>query len=538
MQRIYPELPVIESQPTRPISFVVVRFSDEYYHNFLRSECVTDSINEIIEVNNTSGLYFDNLSQAMLSGIAKTQNDLIAVVHEDVLLPKGWQEKLECSLAELEKYDKQWAILGSVGWNECGEMVGHWSGPRTYQNTFTNESLPFKEVGRLDEQLLIFHRLRLPELDNNLPGIHHIGHDLSIGMRKLGLRTYAIDAPTIHKYADEFGKPVLSKNDSKKILDRKSLTYLADRACCNDYITHKWPQLETEGFKLTDLSIPSFPEDKLKQLAQPIILLTKGGGGSRLLSVMAQDAGVFLGDDVSPSGDSLELVISLYQGIIEKFRCDSKWQKAQIVPRIRAAAARMITNLPCDKLWGFKLPESIFLLSELRVAFPHARYVHLIRDPLSTCLRRTHMTARLDNHIGRITLPAAYDYLGFERTKILHDSAAEHMAYTTVHQLHLVNDYLSNLPKDSYKELKFERIVEIPGDEIEQLCAWLKVKRVDFQLESTIDLNRAQQPKTNYPEDIVERVRAILEEIRVSLGYLAGFNVLQPRSLPNPRQKL
>ena len=519
-ERIYPELPVIEFQPTRPVSFVVVRFSDEYYHNFLRSECATDPINQIIEINNTGGLCFDNLSQAMLSGIAQAQNDLIAVVHEDVLFPKGWHAIFECSLAELEKYDKQWAILGSVGWDECGECIGHWSDPHKYQNTFKNEGLPFREVSRLDEQLLIFHRSRLPEIDKNLPGIHHIGPDLSIGMRKLGLRTYVIDAPTIHKYADEVGKLVLSKNDSKKIIDRQNLTYLADMACCNEYITRKWPQLKIKNFELSDFSIPSFPEDKLQQLAQPIILLSKGGGGSRLLSVMAQDAGVFLGNDVNPSGDSLELVMPLYQGIIEKFRCNSIWQKAQIVPRIRSAAAEMIANLPCNNLWGFKLPESNFLLPELREAFPHARYVHLMRDPLSTCLRRTHMTARLDNHIGRITLAAAYDYLGLERTKILHDSPAEHMAYTTIHQLHMVKEFLSKLLEGSYSEVLFEHVMENPGDRIEQLCAWLKVNRVDFQLESTIDINRATHPKFIYPEDVTARVKTILEETRKSLGYL------------------
>lgn len=520
MQRIYPELPVTEFQPTRPISFVVVRFSDEYHHNFLRSECITDPINEVIEVDNTGGLYFDNLSQAILSGVDKAQNDLIAVVHEDVLFPQGWQAAFERSLAELEKHDKQWALLGSVGWNEYGQFVGHWSDPQIYQNTFKNENRPFGEVKRLDEHLLIFHRLRLPKIDKNLPGIHHVGCDLSMGMEKSGLRTYAVNAPTIHKYADESGKPIYSISDSKKIVDRQSRTYLADRACCNEYITHKWPQLKIEDFKLADFSISSFSEDKIQQLDRPIILLSKGGGGSRLLSVMAQDAGVFLGNNINLSGDSLEMVIPLFQGIIEKFRCVSIWQKAQIVPRIRSAAARMIANLPSDRLWGFKLPASIFLLPELRAVFPHARYVHLVRDPLSTCLRRTHQTARLDNHIGRITLPIAYDFLGLKRTKILHDSPAEHMAYTTIHQLHLIKDFLSTLPENSYNESRFERVMEVPGNEIEKLCAWLKTDRVDSQLENTIDTNRAMHPKVIYHEDIAARVEAILEETRKSLGYL------------------
>lgn len=94
------------------------------------------------------------------------------------------------------------------------------------------------------------------------------------------------------------------------------------------------------------------------------------------------------------------------------------------------------------------------------------------------------------------------------------------MAYTTIHQLRLVGEYLSELPRDCFKELRFESVMDTPSEELGHLCAWLKVKRLDFQFESTIDINRAQQPKTIYSKDRVARVRAILEEIRMSLGYL------------------
>jgi hypothetical protein len=171
-ERLYPPSLLTEKSATKPISFVVVRYSDEYYHNFLRSECIANPINEVIEVNNTANLYSDNLSQAIQHGVRLAKNELIAVVHEDVLLTVGWQDYFEKSLEQLEKHDSNWGGVGSVGWDSQGRMRGHWSDPHTYKNLFSAEQR-FEEVERLDEQLLIFHRTRLPDFDVNLPGIHH-----------------------------------------------------------------------------------------------------------------------------------------------------------------------------------------------------------------------------------------------------------------------------------------------------------------------------------------------------------------------------
>ncbi len=519
IERTFPQLPVSGPKPRRSISFVVVRYSNEYLHNFLRSECVGNDLNEVIEVDNTGNLFFDNLSQAMIFGMNKAHHDLIAFVHEDVRLVDGWQVQFERSLAELAKHDDQWAMLGSVGWSNGGDVCGHWSDPFNYKNTFDGKKKSFTEVSRLDEQMLIFHRLRLPIFDTDLPGIHHIGKDLSIGMRKMGLRTYAVNAPTIHKYKDRNGHKVVCHEESEKIKDRKSLTYLADKACCDNYISSKWPELKHLYKVQNEFQIPLEQPRKQAQLDQPIILISRGGSGSRLLSYMVEDAGVFLGNELNGAGDSLELVIPFYRAITEKFRCRADWQKKQSVPRIKAAAALMINDLPEDRAWGFKLPESILLLPELIAAFPKATYIHLVRDPQTTCLRRTHMTARLDNHIGRITLPLAYDYFNINRSQILHDNPAEHMAYTTMHQLELVEDIKIRIPKQRFLLIRFENLIAKPQVEMTRLCNWLKVGQKAHRKEGWIDIHRATNPKTVYPESVVTNVKHMLVDLRRRLNY-------------------
>ena len=143
MTRTYPIIAPSSQTPSRPISFVVVRFSDEYLHNILKSGCVHDPINELIEVDNTSNLFFDKLSRAIAHGVARARHDLIVVVHEDVLLPDGWQAQFEQSLAALEKCDRNWGMLGSVGWNEPTPELGHWGDPHQCKNTFADRLYEF-----------------------------------------------------------------------------------------------------------------------------------------------------------------------------------------------------------------------------------------------------------------------------------------------------------------------------------------------------------------------------------------------------------
>ena len=182
----------------------------------------------------------------------------------------------------------------------------HWSAPNEYSNTFAPSQF-FAEVVKLDEQLLIFHRDRMPELDNNLPGIHHIGSDLRFYLEEKRLSTYVVDAPTIHKYAS--GKRVINKQQSTKIQDRGSLTYLEDKAVCDNYIRRKWP-----NYDIPQCSAESEPEElqlgaaRLAQIDAQVIILSRGGSGSRLASLLVQDASIFLGSDISGTQDSMEFV--------------------------------------------------------------------------------------------------------------------------------------------------------------------------------------------------------------------------------------
>ena len=519
-ERQLPSLPA-GRPPTRPLSIVTVHFSGDLEHNLLRSPCVADPLNQLVRVDNVGNIHFDTLSQAIQSGMDRACHDLVAVVHEDVLLPDGWQQALEAALAELEAVDPEWGLAGSVGWREDGCLAGHFSDPGGYRQLF--DGCRHAEVVRLDEQLLLMRRSRPLPLDPQLPSIHNLGRDLPLAARTLGRRTYVLDAPTIHKYADSQGRPILNRDDSPKIRARSSYAWRADYACSADYVRHKWPQIGALPLAPAAVTAPAATPATLDR---PVVLLARGGGGSRLLSDLARDAGLFIGNDVNVSGDALELVLPTYKALLNRHHRHPDWQRAAGVLELRDTAARMLDRAGAPAMWGFKLPESLLVLEEILQAFPDARFVHLVRDPLATCLRRTHMTARVDNQIGQAALPAAYRYFGRPTAEIHTDAPALHMALTSRHQIETALDLLDGLAPERSLQLRYEELLADPAAAVVRAARWIHGRDDPSVLGSTllreVDPGRAARTASTFAPEVEAEVAAWLAPLRFRLGYVAA----------------
>jgi len=527
--RQFPNIKKSNRLPKIPLSFVVVHFSDEYEQNILASSDVNNQLNELITIDNFCNLNYDSLAHAMNAGIKKSANEIIVIVHEDTFLPNGWQSELELAIENIEKNDPNWGILGVAGLDINGNPAGHYSDPNNFCHTFNNGER-FVEATSVDEHLMMFRRNLNPKADENIVGIHGIGTDMVLTAIENGNKCYIINAPSIHKYKDGNGKIIQRIMDSPKIKDRLNYAYKADKACCDEYVSRKWDKITpfdsivTHYDKWTDPSeeIKKINSEILSIINSPVVLLGKGGGGSRLLSLIAEDSGIFLGNDVNISGDCMDIVISVYQSVIEKYKCKAQWQKDIIVPQLRLAAAKMLdkyislTGIPVNEIfWGFKLPENLLLLPEINSAFPNARYVHMLRDPAETCLRRTHMTARLDNQVGRVTLPLAYRSAGIGVEQILKDSPILHNAYTTLCQLKNALEFCKeNFNSDKYYELNFDDILNSPTETRDKLCEWLGVKSASNKTAEEIDITRAKMPQTVYPDEIINKVKEILKPLK------------------------
>ncbi len=526
------EIPRIEEpfgRPSRPISFIVTWCTDELRYNLLASTCVGDPANQLVVVDDRDQLAFRVRAAAINAGVRAAIHDLLVIVHEDVYLPDGWHPRLEARLAELEQFDPAWAVVGVSGWDESGKIVGHSRHLNVSLDSFRSGCRWIRASG-LDDHVVIVRRCEGFSADESSPG--HRGHatDLVQSANRASRFSYVLDVPTVHRWRDATGRLIRRALDSPKAQDEFYSAYRAERAMGQEFLDLKWParpgtSLDVEsGAPRRDRGRPGarIPERIRRRLDSPVILLARGGGGSRLLSLLARDCGVFLGNDLNGSGDCMELALPIFKSLFRKYRSLCPPQQGLSVPDLRAAAALMLTRarLADGRPWGFKVPESLLLLPELGLAFPDARYVFSFRHPLATCLRRPHQSALLDNPIGRLTLPLAYDHAGRDRACIRVDSDPERMALTTVHQLETaLRRRRERLSPCRCHELRFEDLLLAPEQEMNRLGDWLQTSERGKRTLRAIDLERALGVPAKFPDPVVSRVRQILAPLFGLLPY-------------------
>jgi hypothetical protein len=107
-----------------------------------------------------------------------------------------------------------------------------------------------------------------------------------------------------------------------------------------------------------------------------------GGSGTRVIARIARIAGLFIGENLNPAEDSLEIAEYYDRWINPYLGHRHDW-----VPDPEAEMRAELTTLlerhraPADGgRWGWKEPRSIYLVSFLAGALPGLRLIHIVRD--------------------------------------------------------------------------------------------------------------------------------------------------------------
>jgi hypothetical protein len=513
--RLYPNLELHKAHELEATTFITVRFSGEFEHNIERSFAELNRRHQQIIVDNRLGLRFATLGAALDHGLRKARHDLVAFVHEDVVLPAGFLERLAASLQHLEQVSPRWGLAGSVGWDRQGRAVGHWSDPRRYRNTLAFRTVA--PVERVDEQFMLVRRSSGIRPDPRLPSIHGIGQDLALQARAAERSVYVIDAPTIHKYADATGAVIEHVDDSPKIRARTLPSYQADLAVADEFLRAKWGL--DGGQPPPSRACESLTVESSSKIEAPVVLVGRGGGGTRLLSTVAAELGVFLGSELNESGDTIEMVPAVYRSLFRLVQ-DAADADGKSARDLQNNAREMLHLAAPPGLWGFKVPESIVVMRSILSAFPAARVIHLVRDPITTCLRRPHMTARPDNEVGRACLRLAYYEAGLQPDTARVDTPSVRMAVTTAHQVGAMLDIRdTELPANQYLEVRFEDLVRVPQQSVDEVGAWLGSARRSGATASVVCRSRARAQTTDFESADVKRVARIVAPLRHRLGY-------------------
>lgn len=232
--------------------------------------------------------------------------------------------------------------------------------------------------------------------------------------------------------------------------------------------------------------------------------------------MVAQELGVFLGNQLNASGDSEEWVDVVYELATCRLLAESvnpRHSNARINKRARSILQKR--HGIEEGLWGWKLPETMLILPEVLDAFPEARFVHLVRNPLDVCLRRTHVTSRWSNPVGRALLDRAAVDLGLElREGVTPDHIAN--AASWEFQLSTVLPQLRSLDPARNLEVRYEDLLDRPQETVDRIAGFLGVDVVITSLESSINPRRRRSWQTG--DGRIDDVRAICKSAD-SLGY-------------------
>jgi hypothetical protein len=176
-----------------PITFAVaVNEREVLEKNFLASPCLRESgRNQIILQEG-----FISASKAYNDALDRSENDLIAFLHQDVILPKPWLSQLDRALSWLETHDPNWGVIGCYGETLNDGGRGH-----VYSSGRGILGKPFERpvpIQTLDEVVLIFRKSSGIRFNESLPHFHLYGTDICLRALTLGRTSYAISAFCVH----------------------------------------------------------------------------------------------------------------------------------------------------------------------------------------------------------------------------------------------------------------------------------------------------------------------------------------------------
>jgi hypothetical protein len=251
-----------------------------------------------------------------------------------------------------------------------------------------------------------------------------------------------------------------------------------------------------------------------------VLLTGRGGSGTRLLSELADEAGIFIGNRINKSGDSTEWVKLIYRMAVETGGAHDLPSGSRYRQEIRTRAGQILEQGPPRKsaLWGLKLPETMLVLPLLIDAFPQAKVVHLTRHPVSSSLRRTHMTSRLNNPVGAVALPAAYRYSKRDVGRISTDEPYVHNACSWNFQVTRVARYArAALGHGRYLEITYEDMCAQPSRVVALVRSFLGFAGGGGNTSIPVDLSRAGGWDPSDPR--VETIWDLCGETAALLGY-------------------
>jgi Sulfotransferase family len=192
------------------------------------------------------------------------------------------------------------------------------------------------------------------------------------------------------------------------------------------------------------------------------------------------------------------------------------------------AASALFTASACKqgkKQWGDKTPRNVFEISWLAKAFPHAKFVHIIRD---------------GRDVAASVIKAGWVNNFIQAARYWQERVEAGMSVG------------SALSEERYYELRYEKLVTFPEETLKLLCHWLEIEYVpqmlkqhknatdyisrDYTLHKMVtqpvDSSRANAWKETLSRDQIADFESVAGKLLSKLDYeVTGFKVPLSRKL-------
>lgn len=140
---------------------------------------------------------YPSAASALNAALDSSPGRVVVLPHQDVYLPAGFVDNLVNRLAELERLDPKWAVVGCIGLDASGTVRGETWSSGMGRRVGAPLDAP-AEVVTLDELILVVRADSGVRFDPGLPGFHLYATDLVVAAADRGLRSYAVPMAVVH----------------------------------------------------------------------------------------------------------------------------------------------------------------------------------------------------------------------------------------------------------------------------------------------------------------------------------------------------
>lgn len=132
-----------------------------------------------------------NAATALNYGIQKAKSEWVVCSHQDVIFPDKWLQK---SISEIDALKDGVVIIGLVGVRSNGKLAGHVKDPHGHWKW---KPMPVPVIS-IDEHVILIRKNSNIHFDNNNPGFHCYGTDITLTALKNGHEAVVMDNPVVH----------------------------------------------------------------------------------------------------------------------------------------------------------------------------------------------------------------------------------------------------------------------------------------------------------------------------------------------------